>query len=34
MKGATIVCKMGDLPNKERGTKEEDLPYSFSKEKK
>ncbi len=34
MKGATIVCKMGAVPNKERGTKEEDLPYSFSNEKK
>ena len=34
MKGATINLKMSAKPNKERGTKEEDLPYSFSKEKK
>ncbi len=34
MKGATISIKMGAKPNTERGTKEEDLPYSFSMEKK
>ncbi|MCL4484081.1 MAG: glycoside hydrolase family 92 protein, partial [Bacteroidetes bacterium] len=34
MKGATLTLKMGPKPNMERGTKEEDFPYSFSKEKK
>ena len=33
MKGAKISYEMGDEPNKERGTKDEDFPYSFSKEK-
>ena len=33
MKGATINIDMGDQPNKNRGTKETDFPYSFSKEK-
>jgi predicted alpha-1,2-mannosidase len=30
MKGATLDFRMGDKPSKTRGTKEEDLPYSFS----
>ncbi len=34
MKGASVKIKMGNKPNKLRGTKEEDLPYSFSTEKK
>ena len=34
MKGATLNFKMGAKPNKVRGTKEEDFPYSFSTEKK
>jgi len=34
MKGATILFKMGSTPNKKRGTTSEDLPYSFSNEKK
>jgi putative alpha-1,2-mannosidase len=34
MKGATLHFKMGATPNKTRGTNEEDLPYSFSNEKK
>jgi len=34
MKGATLNFKMGATPNKARGTNEEDLPYSFSNEKK
>lgn len=32
-KGGTIKVDMGNRPNKDRGTKEEDMPYSFSKEK-
>jgi predicted alpha-1,2-mannosidase len=31
MKGATIRFDMGDAPNKERGTRDADFPYSFSK---
>ena len=31
-KGGTIKVDMGNRPNKDRGTKEEDMPYSFSKE--
>jgi predicted alpha-1,2-mannosidase len=34
MQGATLNFKMGSTPNKTRGTREEDLPYSFSNEKK
>ncbi|MFV0376333.1 MAG: GH92 family glycosyl hydrolase [Mangrovibacterium sp.] len=34
MKGAKITFGMGDEPNKQRGTKDEDFPYSFSKEAK
>jgi len=34
MKGAIINLKMGATPNKKRGTNLEDLPYSFSNEKK
>jgi putative alpha-1,2-mannosidase len=34
MKGATLNFKMGAKPNKSRGTGEEDLPYSYSLEKK
>lgn len=30
LKGGTIDIKMGDKPNMERGTKLEDMPYSFS----
>jgi predicted alpha-1,2-mannosidase len=30
MEGATINYEMGSEPNKERGTKKEDLPYSLS----
>jgi len=33
MKGAKINFGMGSQPNKNRGTKESDFPYSFSKEK-
>ena len=33
-KGGTIRIDMGNHPNKERGVKEEDMPYSFSKEEK
>jgi predicted alpha-1,2-mannosidase len=32
MKGATIDVDMTDMPNKERGTKKEDLPYSLTNE--
>lgn len=31
-KGGTIKVDMSNRPNKNRGTKEEDMPYSFSKE--
>ena len=31
-KGGTIKVDMSNQPNKNRGTKEEDMPYSFSKE--
>ncbi len=31
--GADIEFEMGDKPNKNRGTKEEDFPYSFSTDK-
>ncbi len=31
-KGGVIDIKMADQPNKKRGTKEADLPYSFSKD--
>jgi len=34
IKGATINFEMGDQPNKNRGTKESDFPYSFSKDYK
>jgi predicted alpha-1,2-mannosidase len=34
LKGATINFSMASQPNKTRGTKEEDFPYSFSNEKK
>ncbi|MBK5719675.1 GH92 family glycosyl hydrolase [Dysgonomonas sp. Marseille-P4677] len=34
MKGADINFKMSSTPNKVKGTMEEDLPYSFSKELK
>ncbi|MGQ7870460.1 GH92 family glycosyl hydrolase [Sunxiuqinia sp. sy24] len=33
MNGATINFEMGEKPNKKRGTKEADFPYSFSNEK-
>ena len=33
MKGASINFEMGNQPNKSRGTKDVDFPYSFSKEK-
>lgn len=33
MKGAILNIEMGDQPNKNRGTKESDFPYSFSKDK-
>jgi predicted alpha-1,2-mannosidase len=32
MKGAVIDIEMSDTPNKERGTKKEDLPYSLTNE--
>jgi putative alpha-1,2-mannosidase len=32
MDGAKIDVKMSATPNTQRGTAEEDLPYSFSKE--
>ena len=32
-KGADIHFEMSNMPNKERGTKESDFPYSFSSEK-
>lgn len=32
VKGVTINFEMGDQPNKTRGTKESDFPYSFSKD--
>ncbi|HEA28419.1 MAG TPA: glycoside hydrolase family 92 protein [Leeuwenhoekiella sp.] len=34
MQGMTIDYKMGDTPNKERGTKDADFPYSLSNEMK
>lgn len=34
LKGGTLEFKMSAKPNKERGTKQEDLPYSFSNELK
>jgi len=34
IKGATINFEMGDQPNKNRGIKESDFPYSFSKDYK
>jgi len=34
IKGATINFEMGNQPNKNRGTKESDFPYSFSKDYK
>lgn len=34
MKGVTINYDMSSKPNKDRGTKQEDLPYSFSNEYK
>lgn len=33
LQGANLEFKMSDLPNKSRGTKKEDAPYSFSNEK-
>ena len=33
MKGMTIDMKMSNVPNKSRGTKKEDFPYSLSNEK-
>lgn len=33
LKGAKISLKMGDKPNKSRGVKDADFPYSLSKEK-
>lgn len=33
-KGPIINIEMGNMPNKNRGTKESDFPYSFSKRKK
>jgi putative alpha-1,2-mannosidase len=30
MQGATIDFTMSSTPNKERGTREQDVPYSFS----
>ena len=33
MNGARIDFKMGTEPNKSRGTEQEDMPYSFSREK-
>ena len=32
-KGGTIKVDMSNNPNQDRGIKEEDMPYSFSKEK-
>ncbi len=32
LKGGTISVEMSNQPNQNRGTKEEDMPYSFSKE--
>ena len=32
LKGGTINVEMSNQPNQNRGTKEEDMPYSFSKE--
>ena len=32
MKGAVIQCKMSATPNTQRGTQDNDLPYSFSNE--
>jgi putative alpha-1,2-mannosidase len=32
MNGAKIDVKMSATPNPQRGTQEEDLPYSFTKE--
>jgi predicted alpha-1,2-mannosidase len=34
MKGCSIILKMNATPNKQRGIKESDFPYSFSKELK
>ena len=34
MKGARLYFDMDDRPSKDRGTSEEDLPYSFSREDK
>lgn len=33
LQGANLEFKMSDVPNKSRGTKKEDAPYSFSNEK-
>jgi alpha-1,2-mannosidase, putative len=33
LRGANLEFKMSDVPNKSRGTKKEDAPYSFSDEK-
>ena len=30
LKGGTISVEMNNQPNQNRGTKEEDMPYSFS----
>ena len=32
MNGAKITMKMSSTPNKQRGVRESDFPYSFSKE--
>jgi putative alpha-1,2-mannosidase len=32
LKGGTISVEMSNQPNQNRGTKEEDMPYSFSKQ--
>lgn len=34
MRGGEVTFRMSPLPNKERGTKETDLPYSFSRKDK
>jgi putative alpha-1,2-mannosidase len=33
MEGSTINIEMGNTPNKQRGTKKEDFPYSLSNER-
>ena len=34
LKGGLMKVQMGDQPNHNRGTKDDDAPYSFSKELK